>query len=273
MSTSVAVSRPRSSRSRERGEGAVVGVPRGDDLVAERDQVEHGGDRGHARGVGQAAAALERAERVLEGGPGRVAVAAVLEVPAGDVRRGHGDRRVQRLVRLVRRTAGVHGGGRGSQLVGHATTLGLRGGRAVAGGRRRGRGRPGRGRRRRRGRRAGGHRRPARPGRAACSWRSSASASTVTSTCRRRRPTARSRSSAPARPSCRPSWSADPQARAPAARRVRRRAGPQRAADGRRADRLAGQDLDQGPAGRGPRPRPGRRSRRTAPSTTSSACR
>ena len=100
---------------RELDQGAVVGVPRHDHLVAERDQVEEAGDRGHPGRVGQALPALQRAQRGLEGGPGRVAVAAVLEVATRDVRRRHRDRRVERLVRLVRRPARGHGDGRGLQ--------------------------------------------------------------------------------------------------------------------------------------------------------------
>ena len=106
----------------ELAEAALVRVPRHHHLLAERDQVEHGGDRCEPARERQAAPALEGAERVLERAPGGVAVAAVLEVAAGDVRRGHRDRGVERLVRLVRRTAGRHREGLGMQgLVGHGT--------------------------------------------------------------------------------------------------------------------------------------------------------
>ena len=99
----------------ELDQGAVVGVPRHHHLVAERDQVEEAGDRRHPGRVRQAPAALQRAQRALERGPRRVAVAAVLEVPTGDVRRRHRDRRVERLVGLVRRPARGDGDGRGPQ--------------------------------------------------------------------------------------------------------------------------------------------------------------
>ena len=87
---------------------ALVGVPGRDDLGALADEVEHGGDGGEAGREGERAAALERAERVLERAPGRVAVAAVLQVAARDVRRGHRQRHVERLVGLVRGTPGGH---------------------------------------------------------------------------------------------------------------------------------------------------------------------
>ena len=94
-------------------DGAVVRVPRCDHGRALADQVEHRGDGRQAGGERQAAATLERAERLLERGPGRVAVAAVLQVAGRDVRRGHRDRCVQRGVRDVLRTAGRDGGGGG----------------------------------------------------------------------------------------------------------------------------------------------------------------
>ena len=77
---------------------AGVGVPGDDDRAVGADEVEHRRHRRQAGGEGQAAAALQRAEGVLERGPGRVAVAAVLHVAAGDVGRGHRDRRVERGV-------------------------------------------------------------------------------------------------------------------------------------------------------------------------------
>ena len=72
-------------------------------------------------------------ERVLERGPRRVAVAAVLHLAAGDVGRGGGERGVERLVGLVGRASGGHHDGAGGQrrrVVGghggvtHAATLG-----------------------------------------------------------------------------------------------------------------------------------------------------
>ena len=100
---------------RQRHDRAAVGVARRDDLRAVADEVEHGRHGRHAGGEAQAAAALERAEGVLERGPGRVGVAAVLEVAAGDVGRGHRDRHVERCVRLVGRSAGGDGDGAGAQ--------------------------------------------------------------------------------------------------------------------------------------------------------------
>ena len=107
-------------------------MPRRDHLGALAHQVEDRRDRGEPRRERQRPAALEVAERLLEGRPGRVAVAAVLHRPAGDVRRGHRQRLVQRVVRLVRRPAGGHrdgggtvrrAGGRGSAR-GHVSSLG-----------------------------------------------------------------------------------------------------------------------------------------------------
>ena len=88
---------------------AEVGVPRRDHLLPVADEVEDRRHRCQPAREGQAASALEPTERLLERGPRRVAVAAVLEVPSGDVRRGHRDRRVQRLVGLVRRATEVDG--------------------------------------------------------------------------------------------------------------------------------------------------------------------
>ena len=87
-------------------DAAVVGVPRRDHGAALTDQVEDGRDRGEPGGERQAPPALEVAERLLERRPGRVAVAAVLRVAPGDVRRGHRQRHVQRVVRVVRGTPG-----------------------------------------------------------------------------------------------------------------------------------------------------------------------
>ncbi len=92
----------------ELAQAALVGVLRHDDLLAVRDQVEHGGHGREPAGEGQAATSLEGTERVLERRPGGVAVAAVLEVAAGDVRRGHRDRHVQRGVGHRGRTPGLH---------------------------------------------------------------------------------------------------------------------------------------------------------------------
>jgi len=77
---------------------AGVAVARGDDLGARSDEVEHGGDRGQTGREGQAATALQGTQGLLEGGPGGVAVAAVLHLTAGDIGRGHRDRRVERRV-------------------------------------------------------------------------------------------------------------------------------------------------------------------------------
>ena len=93
---------------------AVVGVPRRDHLLPGADQVEDRRHGGQPAGEGEAATALEVAECLLEGAPGRVVVAAVLQVPAGDVRRGHRDRGVERLVGLVRGTTDVDGAGGGT---------------------------------------------------------------------------------------------------------------------------------------------------------------
>ena len=95
---------------------AGVGVPRHDDLAVRADEVEHGRHRREAGGEGQAAATLERAERVLEGGPGRVAVAAVLHLAARDVGRGHGDRGVEGCVGRLLGAPGRHGDGAGPVL-------------------------------------------------------------------------------------------------------------------------------------------------------------
>ncbi len=94
-------------------DGAVVGVPRCDHDRALPDQVEHGRDARQSRGEGQAPAALERAQRLLERRPGGVAVAAVLQLAGRDVRRRHRDRHVQRRIRSVLGPPGGDGGGGG----------------------------------------------------------------------------------------------------------------------------------------------------------------
>ena len=127
MSTSSALSRPRDLEvgqlhQRCRCRRAAARPPR-----AVADQVEHRRDRGQPGRERQAAPALERAEHLLERGPGRVAVAAVLEVAAGDVRRRHRDRRVQRRVGLVRRAAGrARRWWRASGVACHAGNVGAR---------------------------------------------------------------------------------------------------------------------------------------------------
>ena len=96
---------------------AGVGVPGRDHLLAVADEVEdrrHGGQTAAER---QAASALEAAERLLERGPRRVGVAAVLEIAPGGVRRGQHDRLVERLVGLVRGPTEVHGLRRGAHVV------------------------------------------------------------------------------------------------------------------------------------------------------------
>ena len=102
-STRRTLMRPRASRSASCMTDAVVGVPRRHDGRAQPDEVEQRRDRREAGGEGQRAAALERAQRLLERRPGRVGVAAVLTVATGDVRRRERHRVVQRLVGLVGR--------------------------------------------------------------------------------------------------------------------------------------------------------------------------
>ena len=75
-------------------EAAVVGVRCRHDDAAERHQVERGGDRGHPGGERRRDPALQRADRALEHLPGRVAVAAVADLAARVVGRGHHERRV-----------------------------------------------------------------------------------------------------------------------------------------------------------------------------------
>jgi hypothetical protein len=111
----------------ELADAAEVRVPRRDHHAVLSDEVEH---RRHGRETGrerQRTPALERAERLLERRPGRVRVPPVLEVAARDVRRRHLDRRVQRLVGLVRRPPRVHDdrrGGEGWGVTGHAPNVG-----------------------------------------------------------------------------------------------------------------------------------------------------
>ncbi len=95
---------------------AVVGVPGGHHHAVASDQVEHRRHRRQTGGEREAAPALEGTERLLERLPGRVAVPAVLQLTAGDVRRRHRDRRVQRGVRDVLGAAGGDGDRGGLQV-------------------------------------------------------------------------------------------------------------------------------------------------------------
>ncbi len=81
---------------------AEVAVRQGNDRAADRHLVEHGGDRSQTRREDPAVTALEGAERLLEGRPGRVAEASVLEGATGRVGGGERGWHVQRLVGLRR---------------------------------------------------------------------------------------------------------------------------------------------------------------------------
>ncbi len=92
----------------EGGDEPVVGRCRGDDDPADGHEREHRGDRGHPGGVEQAVAALELADRLLEGGPARVVDPRVVRRPVRDVGRGEGDRRVERRPGRALRPAQRH---------------------------------------------------------------------------------------------------------------------------------------------------------------------
>ena len=80
-------------------EYALSGADDGGALRQQRQHRRHGRQAGRE---GQRPAALEVADRLLERGPGRVAVAAVLDLAAGDVRGGERDRLAERRVRRRR---------------------------------------------------------------------------------------------------------------------------------------------------------------------------
>ncbi len=115
-STSRTVSRPLLLHPPQHLQAAVVGVRPGDHDTALRRQVQRRCDGGQPGRERRRHPALEGADRALEHLPGRVAVAAVTDLPAGVVGRRHHQRRVHRPVRLPGWPAGGHRhGGRGQR--------------------------------------------------------------------------------------------------------------------------------------------------------------